>query len=314
MKGGAKKHTGKSQKAKKRLIVPTKLLIAGVVVLFVLALCFSLQWWGRLQRERSDHLQPLVVTNLEYCNGEKLDLTVPQGAAGKPLVVLVHGGGWQYGSKVGGAAPSFTKLTESGIAVASINYRLSGIAQYPAQIHDVQCAVRFLKTNATLFGLDGNKVVLAGISSGANLALMAGLSDGSYVQPKAQYNSISSDVRGVVALSAHYNLTDEKLADETKENIQKYLGPKGSKTDASPINYLVEESKPLLLMHAKEDKNIPIEQARNFAAQAQKLGVDATLIEVSNANHNLSSLLRRDSPDQAERLKLIADFVFENTQ
>jgi len=186
MKGGTKKHTGKSQKTSNWSVTPPMLLVAGVVVLLGLALCFSLQWWGRLQRERSDHLQPLVVTNLEYCNGEKLDLTVPQGPKGKPVVVLVHGGGWQYGSKVGGAAPSFTRLTDNGIAVASINYRLSDRVQYPAQIHDVQCAVRFLKTNATLFGLDGNKVILAGISSGANLALMAGLSDGSYVQPKAQ--------------------------------------------------------------------------------------------------------------------------------
>ena len=313
MKGGIKNHTHKPS-TKRRLGIPFKPLAAAVLAALLITSCISFKWWGRAKQERTDHLLPTMITNLEYCNGEKLDLTIPQGAAGKPVIVFVHGGGWQYGSKVGGAAPFFTKLTESGIAVASINYRLSSRAQYPAQIYDIKCAVRYIKTNATLFGLDGNKVILAGISSGANLALMAGLSDGLYVQPKARFNSISSDVQGVVALSAHYDLTDEKLAKETKENIKKYLGSNGSKTDASPINHLGGESKPLLLMHAKNDKNIPIEQARAFAAQAQKLGVESNLIEISNADHNLSSLFHIDSPDEAGRLKLIADFVFKNTQ
>lgn len=313
MNGGIKKHARKP-KAKKKSAIPYKPLIALLVVVLGIGSWFIFQWHSKLQQEQNDHLLPTKITNLEYCNGEKLDLTVPKGAEGVPVVVFAHGGGWQYGSKVGGAAPFFTKLTENGIAVASINYRLSGRVQYPAQIHDIQCAVRFLKTNATLFGLDGNKVVLAGISSGANLALMAGISNGSYAQPKSQYNSISNSVRGVVALSAHYDLSDEKLANETKENIQKYLGSKGSRSDASPINQLNEDSSPLLLMHSRNDNNIPIEQARIFADKAKKLGVDATLVEISNADHNLSSLFNLGSPDEAERLKLISDFVLRNTK
>ena len=289
----------------------SKYYIFGIVASFLIGMLslVGVQWWGRHQLEENDHLQPLKITNLTYCNGEKLDMIVSNGG-NKPLVVYIHGGGWQYGSKVGGATPFFMQLVERGYAVASINYRLSDRVKFPNQIYDVQCAVRFIKTNAELFGVDGNNIVLAGLSSGANLALMAGLNGGDLPQENKLFSQQTNDVQGIIAMSAHYDLTDPLLSAETKENIAKYLSNKNMARNASPINYL-NKPIPILLFHGKNDRNITIEQATNFYERAHQAGYPVQLVEVKNADHNLWSWFGRDSPNSGERLDLILKFLDE---
>ena len=113
----------------------------------------------------------------------ELDLYLPAGAtAPVPAVVFLHGGGWRVGSRhsVGpayaGWSPSpFERLAQAKIAVASVDYRLSGEAQWPAQLHDAKAAVRWLRARADEIGIDSSRIAAWGESSGGHLAALLGL-------------------------------------------------------------------------------------------------------------------------------------------
>lgn len=116
--------------------------------------------------------------DLEYVpNGHernKLDLFVPEKADGPlPLIIWIHGGGWQNGSK-DGCPPLRAGYTERGYAVASINYRLSGHATFPAQIEDCKAAIRFLRANAEKYNIDPNRIGVWGASAGGHLVALLG--------------------------------------------------------------------------------------------------------------------------------------------
>ena len=112
-----------------------------------------------------------------------LDLYLPQGTAPQPLIVFVHGGGWVGGNtRHSGALADFPRalaqLAAEGFAVASVEYRLAGEAPFPAALQDVRAALRFLKSNAANYGIDGAKVAVWGGSAGGQLAALAAASCG----------------------------------------------------------------------------------------------------------------------------------------
>lgn len=110
---------------------------------------------------------------------QKLDLYLPSTGSGPfPVVLWIHGGGWQTGDKALASTAAQLSIVNSGYALASINYRLSGEAKYPAQIQDVKAALRWLRANATRFKLDPNRVGAWGASAGGHLAALLGSSAG----------------------------------------------------------------------------------------------------------------------------------------
>ena len=283
-----------------------------VIILTIILTSFVTNKWQKYTSEQTDHLQPLKILNLEYCNGEKLDVVVPQVADSKALVIYVHGGGWRYGSKVGGMAPYLYQLTKRGIAVASINYRLTDRIKFPAQLEDVQCAVRFLKQNSQEFGYDTSKIILAGQSSGGNLALLAALSANNDVAnamaANNQYIDQSNIVAGVIAFDAHYDFNSDSFSKESKENIAYYLDGADA-TQASPASYLDQDDPSILIFHGLNDKTVSPTQADNFARSARELRLNVRYVPVENADHNLRSWFGRDNPDAASRLNIITDFI-----
>lgn len=293
---------------KKILLVLTSVTVGGLIVV-------GFNKMNQTKLEKNDHKQPLTIKNLSYCNGEKLDIVVPNNGKNEekpPLLIYIHGGGWMYGSKVGGAAPYFYKLTKNNIAVASINYRLSGVAKFPEPVKDVVCAVKYLKAKSGLLGFDSDKVFLAGQSSGANLALMAGLASDEKIFEQNKYSDISSKVQGIIALDAHYDLNFKDLSSDTKVNIMQYLSSEKDMFSASPVNYLKSTSPSVLIFHGVNDKRIPVASARQFEQKAAASGAKVSLIEVKNADHNLNSLFKRDSPSANERLEIIKSFIAQN--
>lgn len=120
---------------------------------------------------------PIVKKDLEFANVDghslKLDLYLPAEVKDAPLVVWIHGGGWSGGSKNG--CP-ISWLTDDGYAVASISYRLTDKAIFPAQIHDCKAAIRWLRANAEKFGYSTAKVGVSGSSAGGHLAALVGTS------------------------------------------------------------------------------------------------------------------------------------------
>jgi acetyl esterase/lipase len=113
----------------------------------------------------------------------KLDLYLPAASGtAAPVIVWVHGGGWEVGDKAdkSSACKSILAQVQRGFAVASINYRLSGEAIFPAPVQDVKLAVRWLKANAATYGLDANAVIVAGESAGGHLVALAAVSQGQF--------------------------------------------------------------------------------------------------------------------------------------
>src|SRR6185436_13207073 len=151
-----------------------------------------------------------VIRDVEYARAGaeslKLDLHVPHGKPRSPLIVWVHGGAWRSGSK---ASMPLAKLVEEGYALASVDYRLSTQAKFPAQIHDLKAAIRFLRGHGNEWALPSQKIVIAGDSAGGHLAALVGVSNG-HTELEGEVGSNrgqSSDVQGIMSFYGGANLT-----------------------------------------------------------------------------------------------------------
>ncbi len=122
--------------------------------------------------------EPTITKDIEYARVAdrplRLDLYRPDGAPA-PLLVWVHGGGWEAGSK---AQMPLAPFVERGFAVASLDFRPASAAQFPGQVQDLKAAVRFLRAQAGRLGYDASRIAILGASSGAHLAALVGVTNG----------------------------------------------------------------------------------------------------------------------------------------
>lgn len=212
----------------------------------------------------------------------KLDLYRPDGPPAG-LIVWVHGGAWRGGSR---ASVDLKGLTALGWAVASVDYRLSTQARFPAQIHDLKAAIRFLRARAADYGYPANRFVIAGSSAGGHLAALAGVTNGHAGLEGAvgENPGVSSDVQAIVDLYGASNLTTI-LAQSTPHGLSVrvpaldlLLGGQPAAVPelarlASPVFQLDAQDPPLYLTHGDQDPQMPIEQSHEFVAAYRKLGL-----------------------------------------
>ncbi len=275
-------------KSRLKLDYTTALIVSVVCLALVSLAVLSVSLIEKKINEQNDHKKPLEITNLSYCNGEKLDLFVPQNLKPLPLVIYIHGGGWQYGSKVGGSVELIKPLVDNNIAVASINYRLSNSAKFPSQINDVFCAVRYLRKNAELLNIDASKIGLIGISAGAHLAALAGNAADQTAFTAGAFQDQSSAVQAVVGINGIYSLESKGLQEDTTENASKLLsGSKFTKSAASPSTYVTKDDPPHLLIYGLKDKQVLPSQSEEYLALAQSKGMTIDSLAVERAGHNL---------------------------
>ena len=226
----------------------------------------------------------------------RLDLYEPtQRRQERPLIIWVHGGAWRSGSK---SSVPIVKLREQGFAIASVDYRLSPVAKFPAQTHDIKSAIRFLRANADRFGVDANLFVLAGSSAGGHLAVLAAVSDG---VPELSGNlgvveNISSSVQAVVSFYGAGNL-QTILSQSTPFGLdvripalQLFLGgqPEHQPTLArlaSPVEHIDSRDPPLWLFHGDQDPQMPINQSHELVGAYKKVGVPVHFEVVYGGKH-----------------------------
>jgi len=225
----------------------------------------------------------------------KLDLYVPVAAKAPPVVVWVHGGAWRGGSK---ANPSVQPLTDSGYAVASVDYRLSTVAQFPAQIHDIKAAIRFLRANASQLGINAEKIAISGGSAGGHLAALVGVTNGvkQLEGDLGPHRDQSSDVQAIVVFYGASNLTTI-LSQSTPHGVsmrapalELLLGAQpDSKPDlarlASPVFHVDKTDPPLLWYHGDQDPQMPVNQALEMLGAYKKQGIPATFEPVFGGAH-----------------------------
>jgi len=236
--------------------------------------------------------------NLVYARaGEyelKLDLYIPPAAVHPPLVVWIHGGGWRGGSKenMPGAF-----LLSRGYAVASISYRLSNVAQFPAQIEDCKAAIRWLRAHASQYGYEAARIGVWGASAGGHLAALLGTSGGvKDLETQHGYRDQSSRVQAVVD---YYGPTDftqmskfpSKMNHDAPDSPEALLlgGPVQQNKDkaarANPITYVTPDDPPFLIVHGDQDPLVPLNQSELLAAALKKAGVPVQLAVIPGGGH-----------------------------
>lgn len=235
-----------------------------------------------------------VIQDLEYARvGEtalKLDLYLPAGQKHLPLLIWVHGGGWQRGHK--GPQP-LKWLGAHGYALASIDYRLSGSAVFPAQIHDCKAAVRWLRANAARYGYDPERIGAVGGHLVALLGTSAGVAelDGHV----GQYLTTSTEVQAVVD---YFGPTDFLLDVRTgaekphviPEPVRRLFGGKPVEKRqlaelASPSGFVTPDDPPILIIHGEEDEVVSIEQSVYLDSLYRQEGLHSRLIRVPGQGH-----------------------------
>ncbi|MCA9247382.1 MAG: alpha/beta hydrolase fold domain-containing protein [Planctomycetales bacterium] len=219
---------------------------------------------------------PRVEKDLEFAQVDgqslKLDLYLPE-AEQPHLVVWIHGGGWRSGSK---ANCPLSWLAEHGYAVASISYRLSGVAKFPAQIHDCKGAVRWLRANAAKFGYRSDAIAVAGSSAGGHLAALMGTS--------ADVKELEGDIGGhldqssrVAAVIDFYGATDFELRSQTQAHkteiegavVYELLGGPVTKNLAlarlaSAATHVTADDPPFLAFHGDKDNKVLLNQSQRI--------------------------------------------------
>jgi acetyl esterase/lipase len=220
---------------------------------------------------------------------QKLDVYMPKGDGPFPLVLWVHGGGWEGGSKDAGN-PTMG-LLQLGYVVASTNYRLSKHAPFPAQIYDVKGAVRYLRANAKKYKIDPDRIGVAGASAGGHLVALLGTSgDVKDLEGDIGNTNVSSRVQCVIDYFGPTDLL--KLSPpQAKDNpVTRLLGgPTGEKKDlaekADPIKYASKDDPPFLIVHGDKDPIVPLNQSELLQEALKKAGVDSTLKVIPGAGH-----------------------------
>jgi acetyl esterase/lipase len=255
--------------------------------------------------------------DIEYARvGEhslKLDLYIPEGKLRAPLIVWVHGGAWRSGSK---KSMPLSKLVENGYPIASVDYRLSTQAKFPAQIHDIKAAIRFVRGHGKQWGVETKKIVVAGDSAGGHLAALVGVSSGnSELEGEIGTDrSQSSDVQGIISFYGAANLTTI-LKQSTPHGLEVrvpalelLLGGQPETVPvltrlASPVFHVDGHAPPLLLLHGDQDLQMPINQSLELEGVYQKVHAQVQLEVVHGAGHGGAIFY------DEERLEIVRKFL-----
>lgn len=245
-----------------------------------------------------------VERDLEYAKVDnkplKLDIYRSSEHTGNaPLVVWVHGGGWSKGSKDNCPA---AWLAAHGYVVASIQYRLSDVAKWPAQIDDCRAAIRWLRKNAEQYGIDSESVGAWGASAGGHLVSMLAVTE-----PPAD-EAVSSRVKAVCDFFGPSDLLTQPKnvpgpgktdADLAASNSAKLLG--GIPRDipdkanaASPLHHVSSGDVPFLIVHGSKDDVVPLDQSQRLQAKLEMAGVSAELFVIDGAGHGGAAFQKRE--------------------
>ena len=257
---------------------------------------------GNVEYAKSADAQPLL-----------LDLYLPSGRRPAPLLVWVHGGRWEVGSKT---PMPLGLLVERGYAVASLDFQPASMAQFPRQVHQIKAAIRFLRAMSERYGYDASRIGILGASSGGHLAALVGTTNGEAALEGAlgEHLDQSSAVQAIVSFFGASNLTTI-LAQSTPYGVgvttpalRQLLGKLPDESPnlarlASPVFHVDAADPPLLLLHGDQDPQMPINQSHELVGAYENVGLKASFVVVHGAGHGGPRFYDR------EHLTLVAEFL-----
>ncbi len=242
----------------------------------------------------------------------KLDIFVPADARKPlPLIVWVHGGGWQNGGK-DGCPPLRKGYVQRGYAVASINYRLSGHATFPAQIQDCKAALRWLRAHADKYHIDPERIGVWGSSAGGHLVALLGTSGDVKEFDVGENLDQSSRVQ---AVCDYYGPTDFKVfvttpryeshagdaSPEAKLIGGAVLENEEKAAQVNPIRYVTKDDPPFLIVHGDEDRTVPHNQSSLLFDALKKAGRDVRFHTIHRAGHGRPGFGAPEIEDMARK-------------
>lgn len=277
-----------------------KLSVNKTIVLSIITLFLSLNIYS--QTTFTSHL------NIEYANIEgfslQLDIHTPdQQTAPTPLIIWIHGGGWQGGSR--SLSPNGFQLRQAqrGYAVASLSYRLSGRAKFPAQIYDVKTAIRWLRANAQTYNLDVNKFAVWGSSAGGHLSVLVGTSSAAgaledFSSGNANQNSKvqavldwfgPTDLLQMDANALPCTIICHSCSGSPEANLLGCPIPncRLKAKRPNPIRFINSNSiyPPFLIMHGTADCSVPPHQSQLLQNALTSIGATSNLVLLEGAGH-----------------------------
>jgi len=227
-----------------------------------------------------------------------------------PAIVMIHGGGWRSWPD-----GKWTKTTDAetarafasrGYEVASIDYRLSDVARFPAALLDCKRAIRWVRGHGREIRIDPDRIGVWGFSAGGHLALLAGCTDANAgFEEDPEGPGSSSRVRAVASWAGLSDLADpdgpRKLEGEREELARKFIGGSWKEMPeayrkASPLAYVSPSSPPTLLIHGDQDERVPYSHSAVMLEKLQSAGVEASLLTVKGGGHLLFKEEGQDPP------------------
>jgi acetyl esterase/lipase len=292
-------------KTHKVQIVSHRWLLASLLLVIAVAT------WGTQVAEsaqgrhrRRDFPDVNIVRDVTYkhIDGRNLQLDIysPKSITHPlPVVLWIHGHRWSYGSKE--QRPP-VNLMAQGYIVASLDYRPSGEASFPAAIEDCKAAVRWLRANAIAYHIDPDHIGAWGHSAGGHLAALLGTSGGvAELEDAGDNPTFSSRVQAVCDMSGPSDIlqfyeavskSTDGSARRAKSSIEQFLGGsveqnRAKAIAASPITYVSKDDAAFLIIHGENDMSIPVSQSEAFSDKLKAAGVDATLEIAKGRGHGV---------------------------
>lgn len=223
-----------------------------------------------------------------------LDLHLPAGAREPRLIVWVHGGAWTTGNKT--AYPTF--FVEHGFAVASLDFRSTNEAKFPANVHDIKAGIRFLRAKAKEYGYRADRIGIVGASSGGHLAALVGVTAGNkeLEGSEGDYPKESSSVQAIVSYFGASDLTTI-LAQSTPAGLavrvpalDRMFGTSPDKAPelaklASPIFHVDRDDPPVFILHGDQDAQMPVNQALELKWAYENVGRNVDMLILHGVDH-----------------------------
>ena len=215
-----------------------------------------------------------------------MDIMLPENETNPPIIMWVHGGGW---NELNRTWCLVTPMLERGYAVATVEYRYSDEAPFPAQMFDLKDALLFLKKNGEKYGYDASRIILSGDSAGSHLACMVGVSAGNKAWEKeGEDYSVQAvvDFCGPAWLSygskpGNSNAVLEMLLDVSYSSKEMY--PKAAA--ASPVTYINGTEPPFLIIHGSKDPVVDLYHPRRLRNALEEAGVPVHMYLVPGGVH-----------------------------
>jgi acetyl esterase/lipase len=212
------------------------------------------------------------------------DVAYPEGKGPFPVILSVHGGRWvaSHRNDPGEGAIDVEKWAGFGLFAMTIDYRLVACTAPPACYQDLQCAIRWVHANADKYPIDKDRIFLIGMSAGGHLvSLAATLGEGTF--PKTGgWEKSSAEIRGVISLSGPYDLETLSWGNLWTPAAG---NPLEARRAASPIRYVSDKTKPILILHSDNDGSVPIKQAQDMAEALKKTKGPHRFVQYEKKGH-----------------------------